>query len=116
MILKSIKAAVLCSIVLFASCKKDEKQSENKEQSTTMSDNILLQEWTGPYEGVPAFDKMKVEDIKEAILTGIELSLEDIDAIANSDDAPTFENTIVAMESSGKELDRVYTYWMFAIK
>lgn len=111
MISKSIKAAVLCSIVLFASCKKDEKQSENNEQSTTMSDNILLQEWTGPYEGVPAFDKMKVEDIKEAILTGIELSLEDIDAIANSEEAPTFENTIVAMESSGKELDRVYTYY-----
>ena len=111
MISKSIKAAILCSIVLLASCKEDGKQSENKEQSTAMSDNVLLQEWTGPYEGVPAFDKMKVEDIKEAILTGIELSLEDIDAIANSEEAPTFENTIVAMESSGKELDRVYTYY-----
>ncbi|WP_435412305.1 M3 family metallopeptidase [Psychroserpens mesophilus] len=111
MISKSIKAAVLCSIVLFASCKKDEKQSDNNEQSTAMSNNMLLQEWTGPYEGVPAFDKMKVDDIKDAILTGIELSLEDIDAIANSEEAPTFENTIVAMESSGKELDRVYTYY-----
>ncbi|WP_040250989.1 M3 family metallopeptidase [Psychroserpens mesophilus] len=111
MISKSIKAAVLCSIVLFASCKKDEKQSDNNEQSTAMSNNMLLQEWTGPYEGVPAFDRMKVDDIKDAILTGIELSLEDIDAIANSEEAPTFENTIVAMESSGKELDRVYTYY-----
>jgi peptidyl-dipeptidase Dcp len=111
MISKSIKAALLCSIVLFASCKKEDKQVQNKEETTAMSDNILLQEWTGPYEGVPAFDKMNVADVKEAILTGIELSLEDIDAIANSTEAPTFENTIAAMEGSGKELDRVYAYY-----
>ncbi|MCB0383261.1 MAG: M3 family metallopeptidase, partial [Psychroserpens sp.] len=111
MISKSIKAALLCSIVFFASCKKDEKQSEDNEQSTAMTDNVLLQEWTGPYEGVPAFDKMNVADVKDAILKGIELSLEDIEAITNTEEAPTFENTILAMEASGKELDRVYTYY-----
>ena len=74
-------------------------------------DNLLLKEWTGPYEGVPAFDKMKVDDIKGAMDKGMELSLADIDKIANNTDAPTFDNTIVAMESSGKELNRVYTYY-----
>jgi peptidyl-dipeptidase Dcp len=34
-----------------------------------------------------------------------------MDAITNNPDAPTFENTIVAMERSGKELDRVFTYY-----
>ncbi len=111
MISKSIKAALLCSIVLFASCKKDSNTTQDNSQDTTMSDNVLLQEWTGPYQGVPAFDKMNVADIKEAILTGIDLSLEEIDAIANASEPATFENTIEAMEASGKALNRVYTYY-----
>jgi len=111
MISKSIKAALLCSIVLFASCKKDEKQTEDNEATTSMSDNVLLQEWTGPYEGVPAFDKMNVADIKEAVETGMELNLADIDAIANNEEPATFENTIVAMEASGKTLNDVFTYY-----
>ncbi len=111
MISKSIKAAVLCSIVLFASCKKDEKQTEDKEATTTMSDNVLLQEWTGPYQGVPAFDKMNVADIKDAVEKGMELNLAEIDVIANNTEPATFENTIVAMEASGKTLNDVFNYY-----
>ncbi|MEY8848431.1 M3 family metallopeptidase [Psychroserpens sp. XS_ASV72] len=111
MISNSIKAALLCSIVCFSSCKTDEKKADDTSKDTAMSDNVLLQEWTGPYEGVPAFDKMNVADIKDAMLTGMELGLEDIDAITNNPEAPTFENTIVPLEASGEELDRVYTYY-----
>jgi peptidyl-dipeptidase Dcp len=106
MISKAIKTALLGSIILFASC-KDEQKTNDK----LMSDNILIQEWTGPYEGVPAFDKMNVADVKAAIEEGMELNLTEIDAIANNTEAPTFENTIVAMESAGKELNRVFTYY-----
>ncbi len=102
-----IKMLALCALIAFTSC----KQSEKKEDTAMTYDNVLLQEWTGPYNGVPAFDKMEVKDVKEAMEKGMELSLVDIDKIANNPDAPTFENTIVAMESSGKELDRVYTYY-----
>lgn len=111
MISKSIKAVLLCSIVLFASCKKDEKQTQDNNDTSTMSENVLLQEWTGPYEGVPAFDKMNVADIKEAVETGMELNLAEIDAIANNEEPATFENTIVAMEASGKTLNDVFTYY-----
>jgi peptidyl-dipeptidase Dcp len=106
MISKSIKVAVLGSIVLFASCKDDVKKDE-----ISMSDNLLIQEWTGPYEGVPAFDKMKVIDVKAAVEEGMALNLEEIEAIANNKDEPTFKNTIEAMESSGKALDRIFTYY-----
>jgi len=106
MISKAFKATVLSSIILFASCKEEQK-TEDK----SMTENILLQEWSGPYQGVPAFDKMNVADVKEAVEKGMELQLEEIDAIANNDEAPTFENTIVAMESAGKTLDRVFTYY-----
>ena len=106
MISKSIKVAVLGSIILFASCKEDVKKDE-----ISMSDNILIQEWTGPYEGVPAFDKMNVTDVKAAMEEAMALNLKEIDVIANNKDKPTFENTIVAMESAGKALDRVFTYY-----
>ncbi|MDA9819774.1 M3 family metallopeptidase [Salibacteraceae bacterium] len=76
-----------------------------------MPENILLQEWTGPYGGVPAFDEMKLEDVAPAILKGMELRLAEIDAIANQEAAPTFDNTIVELERSGKELDRAFNYY-----
>jgi peptidyl-dipeptidase Dcp len=38
-------------------------------------------------------------------------SLSEIDAIASNPEPPTFENTIVEMERTGKELDRVFTYY-----
>ena len=76
-----------------------------------MVDNVLLKEWTGPYGGVPAFDKMKVEDIREAILKGIEINLEEIEAIANNPEPATFENTIEEMERAGAELNRAFTYY-----
>ena len=94
---------LLLAIVALVSCKQ--------ETGEPMVDNLLLKEWTGPYGGVPAFDQMKVEDVKAAVLQGMELNLKDIDAIANNTDAPTFENTIEEMERSGEELDRGSTYY-----
>lgn len=106
MISKAFKATVLGSIILFSSCKEEQKTDQQ-----SMTENILLQEWTGPYQGVPAFDQMNVADVKEAVEKGMELQLQEIDAIANNTEAPTFENTIVAMESAGKTLDRAFTYY-----
>ncbi|TBW26413.1 M3 family metallopeptidase [Gramella sp. KN1008] len=86
----------------------------NSEESTNENDtmnNPLLAEWTGPYEGVPAFDKMQVELVKPAILKGMELHLAEIEKIANNPEKPTFENTIVPMELAGKELDRAFVYY-----
>jgi peptidyl-dipeptidase Dcp len=77
----------------------------------TTHENPLLQDWKGPYGGVPAFDTMDVNDIQEAVEVGMKLNLAEIDAIANSTEAPTFENTIAAMERSGAELDRVFSYY-----
>ena len=105
--LKHIKTLGLCVLIAFTSCKDDEK----KETDMAHTDNILLQEWTGPYDGVPAFDKMNVKDVKEAVEKGMELGLEDIENIANNPEPPTFENTIVEMERSAKELTRVFTYY-----
>jgi peptidyl-dipeptidase Dcp len=80
----------------------------------TTSSNPLLNEWTGSYGGVPPFDQVKVEQFKPALLAAMERQLGEIDAIANRTDAPTFDNTILALERSGRALQRVqavYGVW-----
>lgn len=79
-------------------------------QNETM-ENILLKEWTGKYGGVPAFDKMELEDLKTAIEKGMEMHLEEIEAIASNPEPPTFQNTIVALEKAGEPLNRAFTYY-----
>jgi peptidyl-dipeptidase Dcp len=69
-----------------------------------------MAEWAGPYGGVPAFDKMDLEALKPALEAGMARQLEEIDAIARNPEPATFENTIVAMERAGRDLDRVLTY------
>ncbi|WP_281616058.1 M3 family metallopeptidase [Flammeovirga sp. SubArs3] len=83
----------------------------DQQENQHSSNNILLQEWKGPYGGVPAFDKMQLSDLKSAIEEGMEMKLAEIDAIANSTEEPTFENTIIEMEKSGAALDRAFTYY-----
>jgi peptidyl-dipeptidase Dcp len=73
--------------------------------------NPLTEKWTGPFGGVPAFDKVKVADFKPALESAMTDNLAEIDAIANSKSAPTFENTIVALEDSGRMLSRVLTVY-----
>lgn len=82
-----------------------------EQEKTPMVENILVQEWEGPYGGVPAFDQLKVADVKEAMLLGMEMKLQDIDAIANNTDAPTFQNTLEEMERSGAALERAFSYY-----
>lgn len=73
--------------------------------SCTMN-NPLLTPSTLPY-GAPQFDKIKNEHYMPAFELGIKEGKADIDAIVNNPDAPTFENTIVALEESGETLSRV---------
>ena len=72
---------------------------------------LLLAKWQGPYQGSPAFDRVSLMGLIPAIEAGMQINLDEIDAIANNPDAPTFENTIVAMEKTGSDLGRVLTYW-----
>src|SRR6059036_3977774 len=69
------------------------------------SDNPLINESALPYH-YPDFDKLKDENFVPAIEAGMREQLNEIDPIANSSDKPTFENTIVALERTGRLLDR----------
>ena len=71
-----------------------------------MSDtNMLLEEWDTPF-GVPPFDQIVSEDFLPAIREGMEEQNREIEAIITNTEAPTFENTIEALEFSGELLSR----------
>ena len=99
---KILILTVLTLSIMVSSCNK-KTETENKEQ-----DNPLLQEWTTEY-GVPPFDKIKTEHYIPAFEEAMKVNKEEIDAIVNNPEAPTFENTIEALEESGSLLTRVET-------
>lgn len=63
--------------------------------------------WTGPFGGVPAFDKVKVADFPAAYDLAMKTERSEIDAIANNPSPPDFDNTIAALERSGDLMNRV---------
>jgi peptidyl-dipeptidase Dcp len=73
--------------------------------------NALLAEWTGPHGGVPAFDRLDVALVKPAMEEAMAINRRELDAIAAIAEPPTFENTIVAMEKTGRDLDRTGVYF-----
>ena len=70
--------------------------------------NPLLTAYHTPFETTP-FHLIKTEDFEPAMMEGMEVHNQEVDAIANSPIEPTFANTIVALEKSGTLLDRVTT-------
>jgi peptidyl-dipeptidase Dcp len=73
--------------------------------------NPLLAAWTGPYGGIPPFDKVQIAHFKPALEAAMTENLAEIDKIANNSAAPTFENTIAELERSGNTLERVSTVY-----
>jgi len=120
---------VLLMAVVAAGCsstRTDTPQTETPEAQAAMpaepppaeaapapvvAENALLQPWSGPYGGVPPFDKVRVEDFKPALEAAMAEALANIDRIANDPAPPTFENTIAAMEGASRTLDRVGTVY-----
>ena len=67
---------------------------------------ILNKPFQTPYNTAP-FSKIRNEDYLPAFKTAIEKARAEIDAIVNNSEAPTFANTIEALDYSGEELDRI---------
>ena len=75
-------------------------------QQSTESENPFFSEFQSPY-GSPDFDRIQLADYEPAFLKGIEQQNQEIKAIVENPEAPTFENTIVALDNSGEILSRV---------
>lgn len=76
-----------------------------------MAEPALLNEWTGPYEGVPAWDKVKVSEFPAAFQAAMKASKAEFEAMLEKPEAITFDNTITASELSGEKMGRLFSIW-----
>ncbi|MEG1556043.1 MAG: M3 family metallopeptidase [Bacteroidales bacterium] len=97
--MKKTMSLLLLSGIILLGCGK-------KKAETSVSTNPFLQEWDTPY-GVPPFNKITSQDYIPAFEEGMKQQVAEIDAIVNNSEAPTFENTIEALEYSGGLVNKV---------
>ena len=83
------------AMLLLAGC-KNQKEMENP----------FFSAWNTPYE-IPDFSRIKTEHYMPAFKEGMRQQMAEIDAIVNNPEAPTFENTVLALEYSGQLLNEV---------
>lgn len=74
--------------------------------STSFAQNPFFGKYNTPHETTP-FGEIKLEHYEPAIVEGMKRHLAEIDAIVNNPEAPSFKNTIVALDTSGSFLERI---------
>jgi peptidyl-dipeptidase Dcp len=79
--------------------------------STRADLNPAAAPWIGPYGGIPAFDRIRPADLQSALEAGMAEQLAAIDLITAETAAPSFANTLAAMERSSRTLDRARTIY-----
>ena len=77
----------------------------------TAAAHSLTKVWTGPYGGVPAFNQVKIADFVPAMKEAMALELAEVETITSNKAPPSFENTIAALERSGRVSNRVGTFY-----
>jgi len=109
---KSYYSFLFLSLLIFTGCAT--KKTDETTSSTMNSNNPLVQKWDERYNGVPPFDKVKVSDFVPAEEIAIAEQRNEIKAIAENTEAPTFANTVEALEKTGitrKRVEAVYYVW-----
>jgi peptidyl-dipeptidase Dcp len=103
--MKRIPVVLLVALLAITSSFKEigGKSSAKKKNAAS---NPFLTASTLPYQA-PPFDKIKDSDFKPALELGMKEQLAEIQKVINNPSAPTFENTLVAMEKSGQLYTRV---------
>lgn len=106
--MKNITSILLISTLGFNFACTSMKNTENASQplvNATLAENPFMKKSPLQYQA-PEFDKIKDEHFKPAFDFGLKQNLEEIEKIANNTEAPTFENTVLALEKSGELLKR----------
>ena len=76
-----------------------------------VAESVILQPWTGPYEGVPPWDKVNVAEFPAAFQAAMDASKAEFEAMLTVEGPITFENTIIANELAGAKIDRLFSVW-----
>ena len=95
---KTILTIMTAGVLLAAGCGGNSKDD--------LANNPLLQEWDTPF-ATPPFEKIKNEHYLPAVKEAIRLHEEEIQKIIDNKEPATFENTVAALDFSGKDISRV---------
>jgi peptidyl-dipeptidase Dcp len=79
--------------------------------ATPAADNPMLAPWTGPFQGVPPWDKLDPELFPDAFQKAMAETRAEVEAVIANPEAPTFKNAHVPMQLAGDTMDRVYALW-----
>src|SRR5215212_256215 len=105
-----MRELIVRSIVLLLAVTMLANTTTNTSHATA-DENPLLANWEGPYGGVPPFDRVQIPLFKPALEAAMAERSGEVQRIAGEPAPPTFENTIVALERSGRSIDRVETLY-----
>ena len=95
-----LKKTILMTALSLALCGCSTKEAQ------TEQGNPFFSEFNTPY-GIAPFADITIEHYREGMLKGMEEQKAEIEAIINNSEAPTFENTILALDKSGQLLRKV---------
>ncbi|MEE9348167.1 MAG: M3 family metallopeptidase [Robiginitomaculum sp.] len=102
-------SAIALAAVLLTGCKPAETTTKAPAVNVETLTAPMLAQWTGPYGGVPPWDKIDPSTFEADLTKGMALAQAEIDALASSSEPATFANTIEVMERGGAALDRAGT-------
>jgi len=109
--------SVLLAIALAAACAQPQKATVGASAARPASSSLqtlrtradadpILASWTGPYGGVPPWDRAKAGLFPAAFETSLALLLAEVDAIATNPEPPRFDNVIAPLENAGRHEGR----------
>ena len=75
------------------------------------ADPVFIEPWTGPYEGVPPWDKVDAVQFPAAFQSAMDASKAEFEAMLSGNEPITYQNTIIASELSGEKMDRLFSIW-----
>ncbi|MEW6575162.1 MAG: M3 family metallopeptidase [Pseudomonadota bacterium] len=99
------------SILLMAGTAMPALAEATKPAAAPVAANPILDPWTGPYDGVPPWDKVKPADFPAAFDSAMKQTKAEFEAILTNPAPVTFDNTIKASELSGESVNRLFAIW-----
>jgi peptidyl-dipeptidase Dcp len=107
-----VRLSLLASTVLLMGYSPMTFAAETATRPAAAADtNPMLQPWTGPYEGVPPWDKLDPGLFPDAFAKGMAEVKAEVQAVIDNPAEPTFENTHVPMQLAGESMERVFALW-----
>ena len=115
-LLLSVSGAALLSVAATPAMAHDHSKKDTAEKVSEVSakqvkNNSILQPWKGPYDGVPAWNKINVADFPVAFQVVMDKVKSDINAVRDNPAPATFENFTLPMELAGNAADEVFSIW-----